>query len=411
MHGPSLVDPIMRRVCSILFVAVLCGTVIPAAAEAPRSIRIGYAISKTGPYVPGAETTTLPNYRLWVKDVNDAGGLTLKDGRRHPLEVIEYDDQSDPVEVQKAIEKLATVDKVDFILPPWGTHLNLVAAPFFNRYGYPQLCAAASVEQVAELAKTSPSTFFALGLPSQNIEGLVGILVELRAAGKIGNKVAMSYVADTFGTNLAAPARLALKREKFDLAYDRTYPVGSQDMKPVIAGAAASKADVFLAFSYPGDTFGIAAKAVELKFEPKVFFAAVGVAYPAFKERFGVDGVLGMGGWDASLPALQAYFKRHVAVTGREPDRWVSPITYATLQILQQAIERAGTLDRAAVLEQIKTGNFETQMGPLRYDGNMLDRHWDVGQWQNGQFYGVAPASMRGARALLFPKSPWHSIE
>jgi branched-chain amino acid transport system substrate-binding protein len=403
----------MRQFSGILFGVTLLGVAIPAVAAEPQPIRIGYAISKTGPYVPGAEATTLPNYRLWVKDVNDAGGLTLKDGRRHPLEVIEYDDRSDPVEVQNAIEKLATVDKVDFILPPWGTHLNLSAMPFFNRYGYPQLCGAASVEQIDELAKTSPWTFFALGLPSQNIEGLVGILVQLRAAGKIGNNVAMSYVADTFGTNYAAPARGALKREKFNLVYDRTYPVGSRDMTPVIAGAAASKPDVFLAFSYPGDTFGIMAKAVELKFEPKVFFAAVGVAYPAFKERFGggIDGVLGMGGWDASLPALQAYFKRHVAAIGREPDRWVSPVTYATLQILQQAIERAATLDRAAVLEQIKTGTFQTQMGPLRYSGNMLDRHWDVGQWQNGEFYGVAPASMPGARAMLFPKSPGHGIE
>ena len=403
----------MRQLSPILFAAVLSAAAIPATAEELQSIRIGYAISKTGPYLPGAEATTLPNYRLWVKDVNDAGGLRLKDGRRHPLEAIEYDDQSDPIVAQRAIEKLATVDKVDFILPPWGTHLNLVAAPFFNRYGYPQLCAAASVEQIDELAKTSPWTFFALGLPSQNIEALVGILVQLRAAGKINNNVAMSYVADTFGTNFAVPARIALKREKFNLVYDRTYPVGARDMKPVIAGAAAAKPDVFLAFSYPGDTFGITAKAVELKFEPKVFFAAVGVAYPTFKQQFGtgIDGVLGMGGWDASLPALQAYFKRHVAVTGREPDRWVSPITYATLQILQQAIERAGTLDRAAVLEQIKTGSFETQMGPLQYDGNMLDRHWDVGQWQDGEFYGVAPASMPGARAILFPKSPWHSIE
>jgi len=403
----------MRRPSAILFAAVLSGAAIPAGAGEPQSIRIGYAISKTGPYTQGAETTTLPNYRLWVKDVNDAGGLMLKDGRRRLLEVIEYDDQSDPVEVQKAIEKLATVDKVDFILPPWGTHLNLVAAPFFNRYGYPQLCAAASVEQIAELAKSAPWTFFAIGLPSQNVEELIGVLVQLRTAGKIGDSVAISYVADTFGTNFAAPVRAALKREKFNLVYDRTYPVGSTDMKPVITGAAAAKPDVFLAFSYPGDTFGITAKAVELNFEPKVFFAAVGVAYPAFKQQFGagVNGVLGMGGWDASLPALRAYFARHVSVTGREPDRWVSPVTYATLQILQQAIERAGTLDRDAVLEQIKTRTFETQMGPLRYNGNMLDRHWDVGQWQNGEFYGVAPANMPGARALLFPKSPWHSVE
>jgi branched-chain amino acid transport system substrate-binding protein len=403
----------MRHACVAFAAFIVCAAAFSARGDEAQPIRIGYAISKTGAYAGGANTSTLPNYQLWVKDVNGAGGLMLKDGRRHPIEVIEYDDRSDPIEAQNAIERLATVDKVDFMLPPWGNNLNLVAAPFFNRYGYPQLCGAASFAEVSEWAKSAPWSFLALGLPTHIAESLVGILVQLRQSGKIENSVAMAYVADSFGTSLSAPARAALRREKFNVVYDRTYPVGSRDMKPVIVGAATSKPDVFLAFSYPGDTFGITATAIELGFDPKVFFAGIGVAYPTFKQQFGAraDGIFGMGGWDASLPALQAYFKRHVAVIGREPDRFISPVTYATLQILQQAIERAGTLERIAVLEQIRIGTFETQMGPLRYDGNVLDRHWDVGQWQHGEFYGVAPAGMTGARTLVFPKPPWRLAE
>ena len=183
-------------------------------------------------------------------------------------------------------------------------------------------------------------------------------------------------------------------------------------MKPVIAGAAAAKPDAFLAFTYPGDTFGITAKAVELKFEPKVFFAAVGVAYPTFKQQFGtgIDGVLGMGGRDASLPALQAYFKRHVAVTGREPDRWVSPITYATLQILQQAMSEwarsigppSSNKSRRGVLKP--RWDFCDTTAICSTGIGMLVR-------QDGEFYGIAPASMPGARAIPSPTSAWHSIE
>jgi branched-chain amino acid transport system substrate-binding protein len=413
MNCFRLMDRAMRLLAA-LWGILLCAGAVTAHADEPKSIRIGYAISKTGAYASGVNTTTLPNYQLWVRDVNAAGGIMLKTaGRRLPIEVVEYDDQSDPVEAQKAIEQLATADKVDFILPPWGTHLNLAAAPLFNRYGYPQLTASTSIEQVADYAKTSPWTFFSVGLPSNNVDALVRILAQLRENGKIGSNVAMAHVADSFGANLAGPAHMALKRERFNLVFDRTYPVNSRDLQPVISQAAASKPDVFLAFSYPADTFAITEKAIELHFDPKVFFVAVGTAFPTFKQHFGpnVDGIMGMGGWDASLPALQVYFRRHVAVIGREPDRWVSPLTYATLEILQQAIERAGTLDRTAVLEQIKTQTFETQMGPVRYEGNMLNREWDVGQWQNGEFYGVAPTSMPGARAVLFPKPSWRPPE
>src|SRR5262245_52736170 len=91
----------------------LCGL-----AQAQESIKIGWAISKTGPFAAGAGVTTLPNYQVWVKDVNDAGGIMLKSlGKKLKVEVVEYDDRSNSEEMIKAVERLATQDNVDFILP------------------------------------------------------------------------------------------------------------------------------------------------------------------------------------------------------------------------------------------------------------------------------------------------------
>ena len=68
-------------------------------AQEPTSIKVGYAISKTGPNAGGANITQIPNYQLWVKEVNDKGGLMLKSiGKRVPIEVIEYDDRSNSEE-------------------------------------------------------------------------------------------------------------------------------------------------------------------------------------------------------------------------------------------------------------------------------------------------------------------------
>ena len=94
-----------------------------APAQAQDSIGIGWAISKTGPFAAGAGVTTLPNYQVWVKDVNDAGGINVG-GKKLKIEVIEYDDRSNSEEMIKAVERLATQDKVDFILPPWSTGMN-----------------------------------------------------------------------------------------------------------------------------------------------------------------------------------------------------------------------------------------------------------------------------------------------
>ncbi|MEQ8166274.1 MAG: ABC transporter substrate-binding protein, partial [Alphaproteobacteria bacterium] len=104
-------------------------------AQERTSVKIGYAVSKTGANAGGAGITTIPNYDLWVYDVNSAGGLEMPDGSRLPIEVIEYDDRSSSEEVVRAVERLATQDEVDFMLVPWGTGFNLAVAPLFDRFG------------------------------------------------------------------------------------------------------------------------------------------------------------------------------------------------------------------------------------------------------------------------------------
>jgi branched-chain amino acid transport system substrate-binding protein len=169
--------------------------------------------------------------------------------------------------------------------------------------------------------------------------------------------------------------------------------------------------DIFVAFSYPPDTMTITDQARALNFNPKVFYTAVGTAFPMYKQRFGsdVEGVMGIGGWNPNAPESKAYFVRHVAATGQEPDRWASPMTYASLQMLQQAIERVGKIDRTAVIKELQTGTFQTIVGPIKLKDNLYTELWYVGQWQNGEYYGIAPATLPGAHQIMFPKPAWHA--
>ena len=391
-------------------VAIGLGMASPALAQAPTSIRIGWAISKTGPYTGGASVTTLPNYQVWVKDVNDAGGIMLSSvGKRLPIEVVEYDDRSSSEEAVRAIERLATQDKVDFILAPWGTALNLAVGPALNRAGYPHLAVTSITDRAPELAKRWPNATFWLGTSAQVSNALVELLSKMRSEGKIGANVAMVSVADQFGIELSTAGREAFKKANFNLTYDRSYPIGTQDMQPILSEAMRASPDTFVAFSYPPDTLAVTEQARVLGFNPKVFYVGVGTAFPLYKQRFAAntEGVMGIGGWNADSPALKNYLKRHQEFVGREPDRWASPITYASLQVLQQAIEKVGKIDREAVIKAIHDGEFDTIIGKVKLKDGLLQEIWGVGQWQGGEFYGLAPTSLAGARQPLFPKPAW----
>jgi len=390
-----------------LSAAILASAMFATGAQAQDTIKIGWAISKTGPFGPGAAVTTLPNYQVWVKTVNDAGGLNVG-GKKMKIEVIEYDDRSNSEEMIKAVERLATQDKVDFILPPWSTGMNLAAAPLFNKYGYPHLAVTANSNRAPEMVKRWPNLTFWLGLPSELVDGLVETLSALRKDGKIGTKIAMAAVGDQFGIEQSSAAREGLKKAGFELVYDKSYPFGSQDLQPIIKDAQASNPDTFVAFSYPPDTIGLTDQAKIAGFSPKVFFVGVGTAFPLFKGKFGAsaEGVMGVGGSNADLPGIKWYIQHHKEIVGREPDRWASPITYASLQVLQQAIEKVGKIDREAVIKEINTGSFDTIVGKVQLKDNLYKGIWAVGQWQGNDFYGISP-KQEGARAPIVPKPAW----
>ena len=90
------------RLLGVTAVAALAFA-LPASAQ--DKVKVGYAISKTGPNAGGASITQIPNYQLWVKEVNDKGGLMLG-GERVKIEVIEYDDRSNSEEAVRAVERL-----------------------------------------------------------------------------------------------------------------------------------------------------------------------------------------------------------------------------------------------------------------------------------------------------------------
>ena len=306
------------------------------------------------------------------------------------------------------MQRLATQDKVDFILAPYGTGFNLASAPIFAKYGYPQITSTSITDKADVLTKRYPGIFFTLGTTTAFAGAVADILKKMRDAGQIGDRVAMVNVADAFGIEIANAARPIFKKAGFKIVYDKSYPLGTQDLSPVIKGAKTAKPDAFVAWSYPPDTFGLTAQAKINGLNVKAFYAAVATAFPAYKGKFGksIEGVLGAGGVNHDTPEMQAYFKAHKEATGKPADYWASAMVYATYQILEQAIEAVGSVDRKAVTAYVKNNTFKTVMGPIKFVNQNNEKYWTVGQWQNGVFRGVSSTGRPGAKPVV-TKSGW----
>jgi branched-chain amino acid transport system substrate-binding protein len=355
---------------------------------------------------PGAGTTTIPNYELWAADVKAAGGLAMPGGGRLPLEIIAYDDRSQTEEVVRGIERLARQDKVDFILPPWGTGFNLAVAPLMDRFGYPQLVGTSLIPDEIDVHTKWKRSFWFLGSAGDYAAALAAVVIS--AGDATNKKVAIISVADGFGIELVKEARVKLPEAGLEIVMDKSYPIGTQDFASLLNEAAASGADIFMALSYPPDTFAITKQSRLNNYNPKVFYTGVGTSFPIYSDinEGKVEGVMSLGGIDVSRQEMQGYIERHKKLIGAPPDYWASSVIYSSLQILQQAIERRG-LDRDAVTEEIATGTFDTIIGSITLQGNRMTDLWLLGQWQDGVFVGVAPADRQGALPPVMPKPGW----
>jgi branched-chain amino acid transport system substrate-binding protein len=394
-------------VACIMVLAVLI--IFPLAVHAKDKILIGTAISLSGPYAPGAGMTQIPNYKMWVEEVNAKGGIYVKQyKKRLPVELIMYDDKSDLGTAVKLVEQLILKDKVDFVLPPWGTAMHFAIAPVVTKYGYPVMGPTVSSEKLREIAHKVPYFFGILNMPREQAAALVELLVELGV-----KKVALIYVADAYGIEWTGKVAPELGLKGIDTVILKSYPADTKDLSPLLKTIKAAKVDALLCMSYPNDTFLITKQAKELGLNPKVLYLGVGVAFPIYKKMFGgpevVEGIMGAGAWNPRVPypGAQEYFDRHVKMWNEEPDRWASAFTYASLQILEQAIEKVGSLDRKKIRDTIATETFPTVIGPVKFEGGFnVQSPGEIGQWQKGKFEVVAGKEKRTAKPV-FPKPKW----
>ena len=229
MFEGKLYKPLMSAVAA----GALAMSVAAASAE---TIKIGASAPKTGPLAGGSTVTYWPNIKLWVEQVNARGGIKLKSGRAK-IELIEYDDRTNPGEAIKNIQRLATQDKVDFILAPYGTGFNLATAPIFAKFNYPLITHTAITDKADVLTKRYSNIFFTLGTTTAFAGSVATVLKKMRDEGKIGKRVAMVNVADAFGIELANAARPIFKKAGFEIVYGKSYPLGSPDLSPVVRGA------------------------------------------------------------------------------------------------------------------------------------------------------------------------------
>jgi branched-chain amino acid transport system substrate-binding protein len=372
-----------------------------------KTVKIGTPLALTGALADEGQKQAA-SYELWLERINAEGGISIG-GEMHKVELISYDYQTDGKRAQQLAETLITRDNVDFMTAPFGSGHTKIVAGVAERYGVP-IIAVASSEPVHDqgfqnlFGTLAPS----LGLIDSMIDHFSATLPEL-------SKVAIVGRDDVFPKVMADGLAARAPDSGIEVVYHELYPVGSLDHSSTITAIKPMEPDWIFVTGYTQDLVLFRQQMVNLGLTAPIVTMITGPAYAEFGENLGplAEGVTSASWWHHSVgytgddvfETPQNFYDAVVEKTGQEPD-YVHASSAAALIALQKALEKAGSTDRDAVREALKSLDIMTFYGPINFreDGMNSVRELPIIQVQDGQPVVLYPEQIRQADMIMMEK-------
>ncbi len=308
-----------------------------AIAQGAAPIKIGFGMALTGPLAVNGKQALLGT-QIWQEEVNAKGGLL---GRQ--VQLINYDDQSNPANVPGIYTKLLEVDKVDLVVSGYATNMVAPAIPIAMQKNKTFISLFA-LDANSEFKYPRYFSYIPTGGPNPKQTISEGFF-QVAAAQKPKPKTLAIAAEDAeFSRNAAEGARANAKQYGFDIVYDKSYPPTTTDFSPVIRAIQAVNPDLVVICSYPLSSVGMLLSANELSLKPKMMGGAmVGLQATAIKDKLKgkLNGVINYDNWVPSskmmAPAADFFKKYQARAAGQGVDPlgyYLGGWGYAYLQVL-----------------------------------------------------------------------------
>ena len=394
---------------AVVAVAVAFG----APAQANDTIKIGFSMALTGG-LAGAGKGALIAMQVWAEDTNASGGLLGKQ-----VELVYYDDQTNPATVPAIYTKLLDIDKVDFVVSGYGTNLIAPAMPIVMQRGlvFPSLFGLAVNEKF-----NYPNYFQIMPSgPNPMTDWSKGFFDVAMAQDPPPKTIALVGADAEFARNAVKGARENAKELGLEIVYDESYPPKTPDFTPIVNAIQARNPDIVYVGSYPPDSVGMVKAANEVGLKTRMFGGGmVGLQFASIMTALGpkLNGIVNYDFWvpepTLKFEGVEAFLAKYQeAAKGKGVDPlgfYLQPYAYAYLQVLGQAITATDGMDHANIGEYIRNSEFDTVVGKVKFAPN--------GEWANTrvlmvQYQGVADNELAtfakaGTRVVLYPAT-WKS--
>ncbi len=348
---------------------------------------------------------------LAVEEINAAGGIKSMGGAK--LTLVGGDSQG-KVEVGMAESERLIREGVVALMGPYQSPVAYAVSQLAEKERTPFVITIAVADNVTERGfeytfRVQPN---ARAMTVRSLDHLGDLA---KATGVTIKTIAMLHEDGLFGTSVAAHVERHAKNLGMDLVLKVGYNFRTPDVTTEITKVKAARPDLVVVTGYFGDGLLIARTATEARLETK---AVMGIANGGFSNpKFLADqpqlADLVMDGnyWhnprsERAKRVMEAYQKRFNASMSSH-----SVQSYSAMMVLRDALERAGSPDRAKIREALAKTNLGDHIlpqGPIQFDktGENVNAQPALLQNQGGKTLVVGPAQFAEAKAV-FPVPRW----
>jgi branched-chain amino acid transport system substrate-binding protein len=370
----------MKRLMLVL--PCLMALLVPHPADAQQTIKVGFPMILSGPGALFGEPA-LKGAQMYVEELNSRGGML---GRK--LELVTRDTKGSADEAVRVSRELILKDNVDFLVGTLTSAEGPAVSTIAKENKIVFIAAIPKTDQLTAPANLHPYVFRTAS--NTSIEG--------RTAAEIMAKWPVTRIATiapdyAYGQDVTKAFVEHIKKIKpgVDIVDQQWPKLGEADYTPFINAQMGKRPEAVFSSLWGGHFLTFAKQAKPLKYFDAVnnnFIAAGEGASIESTRTMGADYPVGIWGnaydvftWGSEPAEHKDYIARLAAYTKEQtPSSW--PITgYVAMQVLVEAIKKAGSTDSDAVAKALLDLTVDTPIGPqtIRARDHQANR---------GQFWG-----------------------
>ena len=369
----------------------------------PKAIKIGVLHPVTGALAYSGQQCR-EGALMAIEDINKSGGIKSLGGAK--IEALLGDAQSSPQAGAAEIEKMNEAG-VSAVIGAFASAICLATTQAAAKYNLPHVVDVGVADQIVE--RGLKNTFrFGPGYRKCAEVAVANLHVLNTAAGKPAKTVMIIHEESLFGTGTANLLARELPGFGFEVKEVVKHANPTRDFNNIVLRMKAVNPDIVIPANYYNEYALLVRTMQQQKVVPKAIYSVLGGAASSYKflKEFpdAANGIIDCNHWFNPKDKRSADLRKRVEAKGQFFSYEVF-MTYTAMKLLADAIERAKSSDRAAIIDALTTSKFADHImpyGPTQFvNGQNTGARPLMTQVQKGDIKVIVPRDFREVEPIF----------